>query len=145
MKEGKSFTSSLIIRPEACCRKGEWQMPHPPFLYTTLFSSWSIDIPFKDDIGIIFFRGVSFMISTNNLLLSWQPHKHSCFIVNFYSFINVFIISKVPIWGRFQLLQGSVYRNNWSLIWTVFVKEIRRVIEWLREIKTAEQHFLDSM
>ncbi len=38
-------------------------------------------------------------------------------------------------------LPGSVYRNNSSLIWTVFfTKEIRRVIELLREIKTADHH-----
>ncbi len=36
-----------------------------------------------------------------------------------------------------NLLQNSKCR---SLIWTVFVKEIRRVIEWLREIKIADQH-----
>ncbi len=91
MKEGKSFTSSLIIRPEACCRKGGWQS------ITILFSSWSMDIKFKDDVAVILFRSVSFMISTNDFLLSWQPLKHSFFIIYFYSLTNVSIISEVPM------------------------------------------------
>ncbi len=40
---------------------------------------------------------------------------------------------------RCQNKSGSIYRKNWSLIWSVFCKEIRRVIEWLEEIKNADQ------
>ncbi len=41
--------------------------------------------------------------------------------------------------ARVSARPRSVYRNN-SLFWTVFVKEIVRLIEWLQEIKTADQH-----
>jgi hypothetical protein len=62
--EKKTFTSSLNICPEACCRKeggGGADGVTPP---QPLFPIWSVDISLKDDLPVIFLFGVSFVEET---------------------------------------------------------------------------------
>ncbi len=69
--------------------------------------------------------------------LNWYKYISDCAGGQDGSNDNQCILGSFPVG---QYCTRSIYRKNWSLIWTVFVKEIRRVIEWLREIKTADQH-----
>ncbi len=60
-EEWKPYTSSLNFCPEACCRKGwGWAEKHTHPLTTTLFTSWSVDISFTDDVTVLLILDVSF-------------------------------------------------------------------------------------
>ncbi len=60
--EEKQFMSSLKICPESAVGMGRDGVGGEPLspLSTTLFSSWSVNVSFKDDVTVILLLGVSF-------------------------------------------------------------------------------------